>query len=169
MLLGPWPLSHVGGTTVGSSGHIQNEQLLFMASYVESKAELNCTRVCVRARGLQHEQPCSHEIRCLILTDLSRYWATAYFSLCRCIRFLSLSAFPHLPCVSYSSVLLPFFLYLPLILVSRFCNDNVDFAAFKYDLETQWPQSANELYRPSDRRLSAKLVPNLCGKRLSRG
>jgi hypothetical protein len=23
-----------------------------------------------------------------------------------------------------------------------------------------WPQSASELYRPSDRRLSAKLVPN---------
>jgi hypothetical protein len=25
--------------------------------------------------------------------------------------------------------------------------------------KTQWPQSASELYRPSDRRLSAKLVP----------
>jgi hypothetical protein len=26
-----------------------------------------------------------------------------------------------------------------------------------------WPQSASELYRPSDRRLSAKLVPTFCG------
>jgi hypothetical protein len=26
--------------------------------------------------------------------------------------------------------------------------------------KTQWPESASELYRTSDRRLSAKLVPN---------
>jgi hypothetical protein len=29
--------------------------------------------------------------------------------------------------------------------------------------KTPWPQSASELYRPSDRRLSAKLVPTFCG------
>jgi hypothetical protein len=28
-----------------------------------------------------------------------------------------------------------------------------------YVKETPWPESASELYRPSDRRLSAKLVP----------
>jgi hypothetical protein len=28
-----------------------------------------------------------------------------------------------------------------------------------YNTRTPWPQSANEVYRPSDRRLSAKLVP----------
>jgi hypothetical protein len=27
--------------------------------------------------------------------------------------------------------------------------------------QTPWPESASELYRPSDRRLSAKLVPTL--------
>jgi hypothetical protein len=27
--------------------------------------------------------------------------------------------------------------------------------------QTQWPESESELYRPSDRRLSAKLLPNL--------
>jgi hypothetical protein len=30
-------------------------------------------------------------------------------------------------------------------------------------LITPWPKSASELYRPSDRRLSAKLVPTFCG------
>jgi hypothetical protein len=30
--------------------------------------------------------------------------------------------------------------------------------------QTPWPQSASELYRPSDRRLSAKLVPTLADK-----
>jgi hypothetical protein len=29
--------------------------------------------------------------------------------------------------------------------------------------KTPWHQSASELYRPSDRRFSAKLVPNFCG------
>jgi hypothetical protein len=29
--------------------------------------------------------------------------------------------------------------------------------------KTPWPQSASELYRPSDRRLSEKLVPTFCG------
>jgi hypothetical protein len=31
--------------------------------------------------------------------------------------------------------------------------------------KTPWPQSASELYRPSERRLSAKLVPTFCGSR----
>jgi hypothetical protein len=30
--------------------------------------------------------------------------------------------------------------------------------------ETPWPESASELYRPSDRRLSAKLVPTLADR-----
>jgi hypothetical protein len=29
---------------------------------------------------------------------------------------------------------------------------------------TPWPESANELYRPSDRRLSAKLVPTFADR-----
>jgi hypothetical protein len=32
-----------------------------------------------------------------------------------------------------------------------------------------WPESASELYRPSDRRLSAKLVPTFYGQRVPRG
>jgi hypothetical protein len=35
--------------------------------------------------------------------------------------------------------------------------------------KTPWPQSASELHRPSDRRLSAKLVPTFCGQRVPRG
>jgi hypothetical protein len=31
-------------------------------------------------------------------------------------------------------------------------------------LKTPWPESASELYRPSDRRLSAKLVPTFVDK-----
>jgi hypothetical protein len=31
--------------------------------------------------------------------------------------------------------------------------------------QTMWPESASELYRPSDRRLSAKLVPTLADNR----
>jgi hypothetical protein len=31
----------------------------------------------------------------------------------------------------------------------------------EWGIKTPWPQSATELYRPSDCRLSAKLVPNL--------
>jgi hypothetical protein len=34
-----------------------------------------------------------------------------------------------------------------------------------YLTKTAWPQSASELYRPSDRCLSAKLVPTFCGQR----
>jgi hypothetical protein len=30
--------------------------------------------------------------------------------------------------------------------------------------ETPWPESASKLYRPSDRQLSAKLVPNFAGR-----
>jgi hypothetical protein len=32
------------------------------------------------------------------------------------------------------------------------------------DLKTPWPESASELCRPSDRRLSAKLVPTLADR-----
>jgi hypothetical protein len=32
---------------------------------------------------------------------------------------------------------------------------------------TPWPESASELYQPSDRRLSAKLGPTFCGLRVS--
>jgi hypothetical protein len=30
--------------------------------------------------------------------------------------------------------------------------------------QTQWPESASELYRPSDRRLSAKIVPTFADR-----
>jgi hypothetical protein len=33
------------------------------------------------------------------------------------------------------------------------------------DIKTPWPDSARELYRPSDRLLSAKLVPNFADRR----
>jgi hypothetical protein len=36
-------------------------------------------------------------------------------------------------------------------------------------LMVAWPKSASELYRPSDRRLSAKLVPTFYGQNLPRG
>jgi hypothetical protein len=29
--------------------------------------------------------------------------------------------------------------------------------------QSSWFQSASEIYRPSDRRLSAKLIPTFCG------
>jgi hypothetical protein len=32
-----------------------------------------------------------------------------------------------------------------------------------HELNSPWPESASELYRPSDCLLSAKLVPNFCG------
>jgi hypothetical protein len=38
---------------------------------------------------------------------------------------------------------------------------------YDYDLhnkQTPWPESASELYRPSDRRLSAKLVPTFADR-----
>jgi hypothetical protein len=35
--------------------------------------------------------------------------------------------------------------------------------------QTPWPESASELYRPRDNRLSAKLVPNYADKGVSRG
>jgi hypothetical protein len=31
-------------------------------------------------------------------------------------------------------------------------------------IQTPWPESASELYRPSDHRLSAKLVPNFADR-----
>jgi CBS-domain-containing membrane protein len=34
----------------------------------------------------------------------------------------------------------------------------------KKNKETPWPESASELYRPSDRRLSAKLVPTFADR-----
>jgi hypothetical protein len=34
---------------------------------------------------------------------------------------------------------------------------------------TQWPESESELYRPGDRRLSAKLVPTLADRGVPRG
>jgi hypothetical protein len=42
---------------------------------------------------------------------------------------------------------------------------------FSYTLKkTPWPpQPASELYRPSDRRVSAKLMPTFCGQRVPRG
>jgi hypothetical protein len=36
-------------------------------------------------------------------------------------------------------------------------------------LKTPWPESESELYRPSDRRLSAKLVPTFADKGVPRG
>jgi hypothetical protein len=36
------------------------------------------------------------------------------------------------------------------------------------ELKTVWPESASELYRPSDRRLSAKLVSTLADGGMSR-
>jgi hypothetical protein len=41
---------------------------------------------------------------------------------------------------------------------------NIEIAAFSDLKETPWPKSASELYRPSDPRLSAKLVPTLPGR-----
>jgi hypothetical protein len=35
-------------------------------------------------------------------------------------------------------------------------------ATCKQTKQTPWPQSASELYRPSDRRLSTKLMPTFC-------
>jgi hypothetical protein len=35
--------------------------------------------------------------------------------------------------------------------------------------KTQWPEYASELYRPSDRRLSAKLVPTFADREVPRG
>jgi hypothetical protein len=34
---------------------------------------------------------------------------------------------------------------------------------------TPWPESSSELYRPSDRRLSVKLVPTLANREVPRG
>jgi hypothetical protein len=39
----------------------------------------------------------------------------------------------------------------------------------KQTKQTPWPESASELYRPSDRRLSAKLVANFVDTEVSRG
>jgi hypothetical protein len=39
----------------------------------------------------------------------------------------------------------------------------------KQTKQTPWSESASELYRPSDRRLSAKLVPTFANRGVSRG
>jgi hypothetical protein len=36
------------------------------------------------------------------------------------------------------------------------------------DIHTKWPESASELYPPSDRHLSAKLVPTFADRGVSR-
>jgi hypothetical protein len=40
----------------------------------------------------------------------------------------------------------------------------LDVAMQQQQKKTPWPESASELYRPSDRRLSAKLVPTLADR-----
>jgi hypothetical protein len=41
----------------------------------------------------------------------------------------------------------------------QFVRENNKSSDFPYIIRTPWPESAGELYRPSDFRLSAKLVP----------
>jgi hypothetical protein len=43
------------------------------------------------------------------------------------------------------------------------------FNSYSLYIKTPWPESASALYRPSDRRSSAKLVPTFCGYRVTRG
>jgi hypothetical protein len=38
----------------------------------------------------------------------------------------------------------------------------------RYDRQIKWPESASELYRPSNRRLTAKLVPTFADRGVSR-
>jgi hypothetical protein len=52
------------------------------------------------------------------------------------------------------------------------CPETTYLETKKKDIEltiTPWHESAGELYPPSDRRLSAKLVPTFCGYRVPRG
>jgi hypothetical protein len=46
---------------------------------------------------------------------------------------------------------------------------DVSYSMFWIIIITPWPQSTSELYRPSDHRLSAKLVPTFCGWSVPRG
>jgi hypothetical protein len=61
------------------------------------------------------------------------------------------------PCLTYESPLFDFIL-------GRFQMLSI-LKTIKINKKTPWPQSANELYRPSDRRLSAKLVPTFFADR----
>jgi hypothetical protein len=49
-------------------------------------------------------------------------------------------------------------------------SDSVQFKLLTANLNIKksWPESMRELYRPRDRRLSAKLVPNFADRRVSR-
>jgi CBS-domain-containing membrane protein len=40
----------------------------------------------------------------------------------------------------------------------------IPYRSKKLKLKTPWPESARELYRPSDRRLSAKLLPTFADR-----
>jgi hypothetical protein len=52
--------------------------------------------------------------------------------------------------------------HLPLA-VGPYCQkkSNINKNIFKQNKQTLWPESASELYRPSDRRVLAKSVPTL--------
>jgi hypothetical protein len=49
------------------------------------------------------------------------------------------------------------------------CSSRRERKKKKKKKKTPWFQSASELYRPSDRRLSANFSANFCGWRVSRG
>jgi hypothetical protein len=51
-----------------------------------------------------------------------------------------------------------FWIYIPWSCYVMSCKDN-DFSIFTVKKKTPWSESASELYRPSDRRLSAKWLP----------
>jgi hypothetical protein len=65
--------------------------------------------------------------------------------------------------VSGTKTLLPFCL-------ATFCGDvNLNYSiSNQKNKQTRWPESESELYRPSDRRLSAKLVPTFADRGVSR-
>jgi hypothetical protein len=48
-------------------------------------------------------------------------------------------------------------------------EDNYKGALVEPVKKNMWPESASEIYRPSDRRLSAKLVPIFVDRGVSRG
>jgi hypothetical protein len=45
----------------------------------------------------------------------------------------------------------------------------INLPCVKFKKKTPWPEFASEIYRPSDRRLSAKLMPTFAGWRVPRG
>jgi hypothetical protein len=57
----------------------------------------------------------------------------------------------------------PFDVYRPNLINKWFVNNIQITRIFQTSKQTPWPESASELYRPSDRRLSAKLVPTFSG------